>query len=182
MSIYFGSVEDKTYSWLSNFAVGYPIKVGKWVFPTSEHLYQCLKCLDGGQQREVQQAKTAWLAKQKGRLVHLQTDWEDIKIDVMRTVLLLKVYQNDTFAERLLSTTGKIVEISERDLFWGARYEERYDQLVGQNHLGRILVGLREYGLSIRNGMAKFEIPEIAKQLIVIDTHLVAGFYERAGE
>ena len=107
-------------------------------FPTVEHAYQAAKTLDGTKRRQIQQAKSAGDAKRLGRHVNLRSDWEDIKIDVMRQLLRQK-FSEPMMLNQLLSTgTHELVEGDWwNDKFWGVCNG------VGENHLGKLLMEIR---------------------------------------
>ena len=72
-------------------------------------------------------------------------DWNQVRVNVMRWCLRVKLAQNwDDFSKLLLDTGySPIVEHSRRDDFWGAKpLDER--TLLGMNVLGRLLMELRE--------------------------------------
>eukprot|EP01119_Soliformovum_irregulare_P012235 TRINITY_DN3168_c0_g1_i4.p1 TRINITY_DN3168_c0_g1~~TRINITY_DN3168_c0_g1_i4.p1 ORF type:complete len:732 (+),score=173.74 TRINITY_DN3168_c0_g1_i4:387-2582(+) len=70
----------------------------------------------------------------------LRPDWEDVKMDVMREIVLCKFQQNEE-CQKLLLTTGnkQIVEHNRKDSFWGDGADGR-----GANHMGQILMSIRE--------------------------------------
>ena len=76
---------------------------------------------------------------------HCRTDSEDIRVDVMRFCLHVKLAQHrEAFGTLLLSTgTKPIVEESHRTDFWAAKITDA-DHLEGENKLGILLVALRE--------------------------------------
>ena len=74
-----------------------------------------------------------------------RADWEDVKVDIMRWCLKIKLAQNFLkFGLLLESTNSKpIVEVSNKDEFWGAKKEKNSDNIIGINALGRLLMELR---------------------------------------
>lgn len=82
------------------------------------------------------------VAKQYGRRVQLREDWESIKIDVMTEIVRQKFRCNPALRHKLLLTKGaKLYEGNTwRDLYWGVDARTR----KGQNHLGQILMQVRE--------------------------------------
>lgn len=69
----------------------------------------------------------------KGR--ELRSDWDDIKISVMKKGLLAKFSQNLYLRKRLLETGDlNLAENSPSDLFWGVK---------GENMLGKLLMEVR---------------------------------------
>ena len=115
---------------------------------TSEALCQAMKYphLPDLQMRIVA-ARSPIIAKriQKPFKGQMRSDWDDIRIDVMRWALRVKLAQNyEKFSKALLAAEDKeIVELSDRDDFWGVVKRED-GVLVGRNWLGRLLVELRD--------------------------------------
>jgi predicted NAD-dependent protein-ADP-ribosyltransferase YbiA (DUF1768 family) len=86
----------------------------------------------------------------------IRPDWEaptEVRLKSMLWVLELKLYWNpDTFGAALAKTGMKtIVEVSTKDDFWGCKPVKA--QLIGQNHLGRLLMKVRENRARILKGM-----------------------------
>lgn len=77
---------------------------------------------------------------QQYRHLSIRDDWDSIKLDVMMDVLKAKFSQNKKLKELLMSTgNANIIEDSPRDSYWGIGKDKK-----GQNHLGKLLVKLRE--------------------------------------
>jgi type I restriction enzyme, S subunit len=130
----------------SNMASGFPIEVGGVRSPSSEALYQALRFphLPDFQSAILDQS-TPILSKRHAyiRISETRPDWDQVKVNVMRYVLRAKVGTAQGGLLDLLRGTGEtpIVEISNRDDFWGARPVGA--QLIGRNVLGRLLMELR---------------------------------------
>ena len=75
---------------------------------------------------------------------YTRADWEEVRIDVMRWCLKIKLSQNwEFFSGVLRRTEGKpIVEYTRTDKVWGATDVEN-GKLEGINALGRLLMELR---------------------------------------
>ena len=132
---------------LSNMAGGFPVDVDGIAIRTSEALYQACRFPDDpAVQRMIIAQRSPMTAKMKSKrhLPKTRSDWETVRVEVMRWCVSVKLAQNWEKFERLLLSTGDapIVEQSRRDVFWGA--QRRPEGLVGANALGRLLVGLRE--------------------------------------
>jgi len=130
----------------SNMAGGYPIRLGGVEAGSSEALYQAFRFPNlPDLQAEVLSAPNPLLAKRHAytRIGETRSDWDSVKVNVMRFVLRAKFGSHQDRLHPLLSAAGDrpIVEISHRDDFWGARPEG--DRLVGRNVLGRLLMELR---------------------------------------
>ncbi|HLL80616.1 MAG TPA: NADAR family protein [Ktedonobacteraceae bacterium] len=133
---------------LSNMAGGYPLLVNRIKILTSEALYQACRF---PHRPDVQKLILGQVSPMTAKMVSKpyrkdsRPDWEDIRVDIMRWCLRVKLAQHwDRFGDLLLSTVDKpIVEESYRDQFWGAK-PLNSQTLVGINMLGRLLVELRE--------------------------------------
>ena len=133
---------------LSNMAGGYPLKVNGVCIPTSEALYQACRFPHRPDiQREIIAQQSPMAAKMKSKRYRhdSRSDWEKVRVKIMRWCLRVKLVQNwEKFSALLLETGDRpIVELSRKDDFWGAKLVD--DQtLVGRNVLGRLLMELRE--------------------------------------
>ncbi len=114
---------------------------------TTEHLYQAMRfSAHPDFQREVLSANKPKAAKLISREYDELTrvDWLDVRVDVMRWCLEIRLAQHLTRLGSLLEKSGErpIVEFSKRDTFWGA--EPSSDgTLTGMNVLGNLFDELR---------------------------------------
>lgn len=129
-----------------------PIPAGPWMFATSEHLYQAAKfATDPGVQARIAAASTAREAASIGRDNTLPADprWTEQRIHAMRWVLRRKLETHPALLGSALDRSGErpIVEISNRDPFWGAAIDKRPDgaHYRGHNALGRLWMELRQH-------------------------------------
>jgi predicted NAD-dependent protein-ADP-ribosyltransferase YbiA (DUF1768 family) len=77
-------------------------------------------------------------AKKLGKTLVLHPDWNNVKIDIMRSLLKIK-FSNNGLAEQLKSIQGEIVEDNYwHDYFWGRCNG------IGENHLGQLLMEIRD--------------------------------------
>lgn len=144
--ITFRKTKEK-YGGLSNMASGYGFNLQGINFLTSEALYQAMRYPN---HPEIQKAiiiqKSPMTAKMMSKKYkeHTRSDWELIRIMVMRWCIRIKLIKNwDRFGSLLLETSDKvIVEESRKDDFWGAKSSDQ-NLLVGTNALGRLLMELR---------------------------------------
>lgn len=127
------------YEFLSNF---YPacMTYGGIDYYNSEAAYQAQKCRDRRMCHRFSNL-TADESKRLGRTVEVRTDWEEIRVSVMTSVVEEKFRQNPALAVKLAETGEKKLKEGNywKDFFWGV--DLRTGQ--GENHLGRILMGLR---------------------------------------
>lgn len=140
----------ETFGGLSNMAAGFPLEINGVAILTSEALYQACRFphLPEVQQLIIKE-KSPMTAKMVGKPYRSQSreDFEDVKVDIMRWCLRVKLAQNFIeFGKLLLSTNNKpIVEDSHKDTFWGAVRDKKDENILrGVNALGRLLMQLRE--------------------------------------
>lgn len=126
------------YDFLSNFFL-HPVTLDGVVYLSNEHAYQAAKTLNITEREFVKTRATPGLAKKAGRKVTLRPDWEQIKLTVMEDLVRQK-FQDATLKKQLLDTgTSELVEGNWwNDRFWGVCNGQ------GENHLGRILMEVRE--------------------------------------
>ena len=144
---------------LSNMAGGFPLNVDGIRILSSEALYQACRYPHlPDVQRLIFEQNSPMTAKMKTRPYRKQSrsDWERVRVRIMRWCLRVKLaQQRPKFTELLLSTGDlPIVEESRKDPFWGAKPIEK-DVLEGMNVLGRLLMELRE--------LVRKEPPEILR-------------------
>lgn len=111
---------------LSNMAGGFPIFVNDVHIKNIEALYQsCRYPHLPDVQHKILFQDSPMTAKMVGKPFRLQTrpDWEEVKILIMKWCLRVKLAQNwERFSEVLLKTENMpIVELSNKDDFWGAK-------------------------------------------------------------
>ncbi|WP_392531138.1 NADAR family protein [Nostoc sp. C117] len=143
MTIYFYKVWEP-YGCFSNFSFhGIYIQGAYW--PTVEHYYQAQKFVgstDAVIIPVIHAAATPEEAAALGRCGtrQLRQDWDLVKTQVMREAVLKKFLTHADIREVLLMTGNEmLVENSPNDYFWGCGTNQ-----TGQNHLGKILISVRE--------------------------------------
>jgi N-glycosidase YbiA len=126
------------YRFLSNF---FPCSVEYegMPYPSTEHAYQAAKTTSSGLRFVLFTHGTPGEAKKRGRGVPLRPDWEQIKLSVMLE-LLRKKFSNPELRDMLLATgDAELIEGNTwGDRFWGVCNG------VGENHLGKLLMQVRE--------------------------------------
>lgn len=125
------------YRFMSNFV---PVRVqlgGIW-YSSVEHAYQAAKTLDKDERILVQRAKTAGQAKKLGQLVTKRADWDEVKDEVMRDLLIQK-FSQPPFMGQLLATGDAYLEETNtwNDTYWGICKGK------GKNMLGQLLMEIR---------------------------------------
>ena len=133
------------YDFLSNFYptsnLGHGIDdEGRFEYPTVEHKFQAMKCLDGDtMRRQIASAKTPGQAKRLGRRVNLRPGWNDMRIDVMVDIIKEKFAPHTRLAQQLIDTAPNILIEGNtwNDRFWGVCRGK------GRNELGKALMAWR---------------------------------------
>lgn len=138
----------ESFGGLSNMAAGFPVKVNDVIIPTIEALYQACRFPHLPEvQKLIINQKSPMAAKMVGKphREDSRSDWDKVRVNIMRWSLRVKLACNwYEFGELLHSTGDKsIVEDSRKDRFWGATAVDD-ETLVGKNVLGRLLMELRE--------------------------------------
>ena len=140
LTIYFYSTREEPYDVFSNFSAhGFTLD-GKW-WPTSEHYFQAQKFSDTPHEEEIRRARTPREAANGGRerARPLRADWDQVKDDVMRRVVLRKFTAHDDLRMLLLGTGERpIIENAPGDYYWGCGADGS-----GRNMLGVILMETR---------------------------------------
>jgi len=113
---------------------------------TVEHEFAAAKTHDLREQVRILTASTPGQAKRLGRKVTLRPDWEDVKVNVMRSLVLRKFLDHPDLARRLLATSdATLVEGNHwHDNTWGDCSCERCAAIEGRNALGEILMEVRQ--------------------------------------
>lgn len=128
------------HAFLSNFYEA-SVWVDKQRYLTVEHAYQAAKTNDEQSKKLIREAKTAAIAKNLGKAVSLRPDWDDVKVEVMTTLVRQKF--QSPFLRALLLKTGdrELIEGNYfNDKFWGFCLKKN----IGENWLGKILMQVRE--------------------------------------
>lgn len=124
---------------LSNFYPT-PVTFDEIVYPSSEHAYVAAKTTDETTRRVIAKIPSAFEVKKYGRKIKIRDNWHGVKWGLMYTIVGSKFRRNLHLKELLLDT-GNITLIEGNtwgDTYWGVC------EGVGQNHLGRILMRIRE--------------------------------------
>lgn len=126
------------FAFLSNFARS-DIRMQGKIYPTVEHAFQAAKTLDPESRERIRLAASPADAKRLGRRVRMRSDWNTLRLTVMRECLRMKFRPGSRYAEMLLATGD--AELIEGNT-WGDRFWGVCDA-TGENHLGRMLMEMR---------------------------------------
>ena len=141
MAIEFYSTKDR-YGEFSNFAP-FPIEMDGQLWPTTEHYFQAQKFEDPNYREKIRTTPSPMIAARLGRsrAIKIRSDWETVKLDIMRRAVRTKFSAHRALRELLLATGDEqIIEKTTQDEFWGCRTSGS-----GQNWLGRILMEVRAH-------------------------------------
>jgi ribA/ribD-fused uncharacterized protein len=131
------------YHFLSNFSRSSILVDSKW-YDTVEHAFQAYKTNDLLAREHIRQAATPGEAKQLGQICPLRPDWDTAKIDVMRTMLRKKFRRQKNGAKLLATGSANLVEGNTwHDNYWGDCRCARCKDKPGENHLGKLLMEIR---------------------------------------
>jgi len=130
------------YRFLSNF-YGAPITFKGRRFQTVEHAYQAAKTINIADIEAIQNASSAGHAKKLGKKVKLVADWETLRPNVMRQLLISKFLGYPELKQKLLDTNDLTIIEGNRwhDTYWG--YCECGHCPPGKNMLGKLLMQIR---------------------------------------
>jgi ribA/ribD-fused uncharacterized protein len=133
------------FAFLSNFFPS-PIEVDRILYPTVEHAYQAAKLTSRTERQHIATLPSPGSAKRAGQKVQVRDGWEVLKLQVMEELVGLKFRTHPELRAQLLATGNSYLEETNTwgDRFWGV------SDGVGENHLGRILMRIREQLLAER--------------------------------
>lgn len=126
------------YFFLSNFYEA-PIIFDNVRYRNNEAAFQAQKCIDPEDRKKFSELDPT-TAKKMGRKIKLRSDWEDVKVGLMRKIVFAKFTQHPNLTVELLNTKDEeLVEGNNwGDKVWGQVNGE------GQNLLGKILMEVRD--------------------------------------
>lgn len=128
------------YRFLSNF---YPceIEYDGQIYNSVEHAYVAAKTLDTDIREVIQNLKTAKDARKFGKQhVTLRSDWNEIKVPIMRNLVKQKFQDKELYEELLATFPSELIEGNYwKDTFWGQCPIGK-----GKNILGKILMEIRD--------------------------------------
>ena len=128
-------------------------------YPSSEHAYQAAKMTCEISRRSIAACAKPGHAKKMGRAVSERKGWEEMKLEVMKDIVICKFDNSTLLAAQLLTTDDRYLMEgnSHGDAFWGVCNGE------GKNHLGRILMNVRKYIRAHRNSLLILKDPDVTK-------------------
>lgn len=133
--------------WLSNFYHCSVTYEGR-TYPSAEHAFVAAKTDDEELRATIALIEVASWAKKFGRTIVLREGWDAMRIAEMRKIVYAKFTQNSWLSTKLIETwPHELVEGNHwNDRFWGQDLAG-----YGSNHLGKILMQVREQLLEKSN-------------------------------
>ena len=126
------------FAFLSNFHVCVPFMYDGIEYTTVEAAYQAQKSLNL-LDRMALATMSATDAKRAGKKLQLRSDWNDVRLKIMKELVTIKFQQPDLKLCLIMTGKEEIVEGNWwNDTFWGVCRGE------GENHLGKILMQVRD--------------------------------------
>ena len=116
-------------------------------YPTTEHAFQAAKSKDEYHRKTISDlpADKAGKAKRLGRKCRLRSDWDLVKLSVMRRLLMQK-FSYEEFKKLLISTNDAVIIEGNywHDNYWGDCYCPKCKDIAGKNNLGKLLMKIRD--------------------------------------
>jgi len=132
------------YRFLSNF---YPCTVflDDLDYPSVEHAYQAAKTTDDWERVCIRDLPKAGQAKSYGKdfgnTKPIRCNWREINLEIMRDLLLQKFSRTDLRRKLLDTGSHELIEGNN----WGDTYWGQCPVGKGENHLGKLLMEVREF-------------------------------------
>lgn len=126
------------YRFLSNFWMC-TVNIGGLKFPSAEHAYQASKSSFPEIWFKMLKLSSPFQAKRLGKNIPIRPNFDEMKLSFMEEIVTAKFHQNRALGNLLLDTDDReIIETNTwNDTYWGVCNG------WGQNHLGKILMNVR---------------------------------------
>ena len=160
---------DEPYYEFTNFYAA-PIDLDGKTWPTTEHYFQAQKFIGTPYLemiRNFDRPRQAFDLSRNPTVSHWRrSDWEEIKIAIMKKALLAKFTQHKRLRQMLLNTgDNMLIEHTPYDKFWGDGGDGS-----GHNHLGLLLMEIR-HDLKTLQASLRQESDHAARSHINADSH-----------
>lgn len=133
------------HDFLSNF---YPAEIvfEGGTYPTVEHAFQAAKTPDYALRRKIRDAKSPSAAKAMGRKLKRRADWFSVSLAIMEDLVRYKFTHHADLRDKLIATgDAHLIEGNNwGDEFYGCVWDGKTSSWRGENHLGRILMKVRD--------------------------------------
>lgn len=133
------------FAFLSNFYTMSPFEWEGTTYPTAEHAFQAAKCARADDRKLFLACSKPSEARALGRRVRLREGWDDARLSVMESVLRAKFALPELRRKLLDTGTTKIIHSNNwHDNFWGRCICPMHARRPGKNHLGYLLMKIRD--------------------------------------
>ena len=131
---------EEPYRFLSNFYEA-AVTYGGLTYRCNEAAFQAQKCMTEEEKLPFAGYGPA-RSRTMGRRVKLRPDWGEVRLGIMEEIVRAKFTQHPELAAKLLATGERMLAEGNtwHDTFWGV--DRRTGR--GENHLGRILMKVRQ--------------------------------------
>lgn len=121
---------------------GFCVTLDGECYPSTEHAFMAAKTLDPNLRLRIKGFIDPRKAKAFARKMPLRDDWELVKVGIMNELVHQK-FSHPVLKQLLVETGDRHILEGNTwdDVFWGMALREA--KLVGENHLGRILMDIR---------------------------------------
>ncbi len=135
----------KEYSFLSNF-YHCKIQYRNETWTTAEHAFQAAKAESVEDVQKILNAASPVEAKRLGNIVVRRSDWKKKQLETMQEIVFAKFTQNILLMRKLINTRPTNIEEENmwHDNFWGNCHCPQCVEKIGKNHLGKILMLIRD--------------------------------------
>ena len=120
----------KEYRFLSNFHPS-TVTLDGIEYKSVEHAYQAAKTFDAAKREQIRLSVNMSQAKMLGQLVDLRPDWEEVKLEIMESLVREKFTRHKSLKQQLLATGDVYLEETNN---WGDRFYGVVNG-TGLNHL-----------------------------------------------
>ena len=126
-------------------------------YATGEHAYQAAKATTEADHLMIALSPTPGDSKAFGNTCDIRSDWEQVKVEIMRKVIAAKFpFDKDhTLSLRLVNTgTAVLIEGTNwNDKVWGVAFDREKHQIEGRNLLGVLLMERRGVLHAVARGL-----------------------------
>lgn len=132
------------YGFLSNFYQS-PVRFDGRTYPSVECAFQAAKTLSPDERKQFETMDSS-AAKRAGRSIVLRSDWESVKVAIMRSLLLDKFeFGSEPYKQLKATAPSTLVEGNTwHDNFWGDCSCPKCHAKPGRNVLGNLLMEIRD--------------------------------------
>jgi hypothetical protein len=144
------------YNFLSNFAPC-SISYKGITYLSAEAAFQASKCADKQERLKFKTMKAGEAKKAGKEIINLRSDWETVKVDIMREIIQIKFSSHPALTEKLLGTkNAELIEGNTwHDNFWGSCECSHCNHITGDNMLGNLLMECRTE-LQLKNKAGRY--------------------------